>query len=176
LPSEPPASRVRFVVGGLEPSDQVYWDGMPSAATLLTAPGEHHARVLRRGRAVWAGFVDVAASGGERSLAVPPSAPCTLDELSGVALDGGRALAPAGVRCEHWAVARRRLYGGIEIATCEKSDCGPLLPWSRRDGGDFSGPPQPARKPEWPAWASWALVGAGAVAIASIVLWQAGAF
>ncbi len=102
--------------------------------------------------------------------------PCSLDDVDGVRLDRGRVVVPAGVLCSGWAVARPRAKGGIEIASCRGSSCGPLIPWKRHDGAIYSGPPQPPPEPGFPAWATWALVGAGAAVLGVGVAWQAGAF
>ncbi|MCC6665034.1 MAG: hypothetical protein IT375_14890 [Polyangiaceae bacterium] len=156
-------------------SDQIYFDGARVGRRLDLVAGEHHVRVLRRERVVWGGWVTVERS-GDLSLPVQSPVPCSLDDVDGVRLDRGRVVVPAGVLCSGWAVARPRAKGGIEIASCRGSSCGPLIPWKRHDGAIYSGPPQPPPEPGFPAWATWALVGAGAAVIGAGVAWQAGAF
>lgn len=156
-------------------SDQGYVDGNRVGRRFELLPGEHHVRVVRRGRVVWAGWVPVEQAG---ALALPLPAPvaCSLDDLGDVRVSGGRVAVPADVACPRWAVARPAAGGGIEIASCRGSSCGPLIPWKRHYGAMYAGPPQPPPEPGFPAWASWALVGVGAAVLTAGVLWQAGAF
>ncbi|MBK8997304.1 MAG: hypothetical protein IPM35_16360 [Myxococcales bacterium] len=156
-------------------SDQIYFDGNRVGRRFELLRGEHHVRVVRRGRVVWAGWVPVEKAG---ALALPLPAPvaCSLDDLGDVRVSGGKVAVPAHVGCARWAVARPAASGGIEIASCRGSWCGPLMPWRRHDGAIYSGPPQPPPEPGFPAWASWALVGVGAAVLTTGVLWQAGAF
>jgi hypothetical protein len=169
-------ARVSVALRGPEPKDVVYWNGLPASAPLHLLPGKHHARVIRRGRAVWAGWVQVAPDDHELTLAVPPSVPCSLDDLSGTSLRADQVKPPSSVRCSEWAVARPATGGGVEVATCRGPSCGPLVVWKRRYGAIYEGPPQPPPEPGFPAWASYALAGVGAAALGGFVLWQAGAF
>jgi hypothetical protein len=63
----------------------------------------------------------------------------------------------------------------VLVAICEKDRCGPSVEW-RDPGAWVTAPPAEAPKGRWPAWATWALVGAsvgiaaGAVIAASGVL------
>lgn len=167
---------VSVVVRGLRRSDRLEWDGAASGGRLDTVSGEHHARVVRRERVIWAGWVTVGAGARELTLPLAPAPACSLDDLAGTRIRAGRVAAPSGVRCEHWAVAREAPGGGVEVATCHGSSCGPLLGWKRRYGAVYEGPPQPPPGPGFPVWATYALVGAGAVALGSVALWQSGAF
>lgn len=157
------------------PGDRIFFDGERVGPKHEAVPGEHHVRVVRRERVIWAGWVDVSAAGALR-LPLPRPVPCSPDDLEGVTIRGERVRAPRGVACGRWALARPAAGGGIEIASCSGSSCGPLVVWKRHYGAVYEGPPQPAPEPGFPAWASWALAGAGVAALGAGVLWQAGAF
>lgn len=176
-PAEPraPSASLLSVSLSTRGSDQGYVDGNRVGRRFELLPGEHHVRVVRRGRVVWAGWVPVEQAG---ALALPLPAPvaCSLDDLGDVRVSGGRVAVPADVACPRWAVARPAAGGGIEIASCRGSSCGPLIPWKRHYGAMYAGPPQPPPDPGFPAWAGWALVGVGAAVLTAGVLWQAGAF
>src|SRR4051812_25286956 len=58
-------------IRGLEPNDTLEWDGVQVAGSFPTAPGEHHARVARNGRLLWAGWARVAASSGAGAGVTP---------------------------------------------------------------------------------------------------------
>lgn len=162
---------------GLRHGDQLYLDGRLVSGRPLLAQGEHHARVVRRGRVVWAGWVRVAAKTTRIDLPVPAPVPCSRDDLAGARLEGAHVVVPAGVRCRHWAVAVPAAHAdGIRVATCSGSQCDPLLGWQRGFGGDFTGPPQPATHHGWPGWATYLLGGIGIAATAGFVMWRAGAF
>jgi len=185
-PRPPPAARpaapaphavVRLAAEGLVHADRLYVDGRRVARRLALAPGEHHARVVRRGRAVWAGWFHVTAGDTALDLPVPAPAACSLDDLGGVRLDAGRVVVPSHVRCRHWAVALPSARAdGVRVATCHGASCGPPLVWRREFGGNFAGPAQPTDHHRWPTWATYLLTGVGVAATAGIVMWRAGAF
>lgn len=169
------ATPLWFSVGAARSSDALYVDGARVGRRFEALPGEHHVRVVRRERVVWAAWVPMTKA-GELGLALPAPIPCSRDDLDGVALRGEKVAVPGRVGCARWAVARPSPRGGIEIASCRGSQCGPLLVWKRHYGAIYSGPPQPEPEPGFPAWATWTLIGAGAAALTAGVLWQAGAF
>lgn len=168
---------VHVTAGGLRHGDELYVDARRVTARLLLAPGEHHARVIRRGRAVWAGWVHVAP--GHSTLELPVAAPvaCSRDDLAGTHLAGAHVVVPKGVRCRHWAVALPAAHGdGIRVATCHGSSCDPLLGWQRGFGRDFAGPAQAPQHRGWPGWATYLLTGVGVAATTGFILWRTGAF
>jgi hypothetical protein len=177
--AEPPPVRgpmVERLVVGLSPRDRLAWNAQDSALRLTIAPGEHHARVTRRGRTIWAGWVEVAPDVRRISLPVPQPVACSFDDLGATRIVGDRVIAEPPTRCERWAVARPAAGGGVEVASCERARCGPLLAWSRGYGAIYEGPPQPPPATGFPTWAALTLAGAGAVAVAGIVAWRAGVF
>jgi hypothetical protein len=172
-PERPALLLVR--VTGILPQDRFFWDGRPTPSALETASGLHHARVVRQGRTVWAGWTSVAEVGGTLRLPIPNPQDCSLDDLGSTAIRDAQVLAPKTARCGSWAVARRTGARSIEIASCRGNRCGALYAWRRGDGEDFSGPPQPVPDRSLPAWV-FVAAGIGAVALAGTVLWQAGVF
>ncbi len=157
--------------------DRLYVDGRRVAGRLALAPGEHHARVVRRSRAVWAGWVRVTAGDTALDLPVPAPVACSLDDLGGTQLRAGRVVVPSHVRCRHWAVAVPSAHAdGVRVATCHGASCGPPLGWQREFGRDFAGPVQPTAHHRWPTWATYLLTGVGVAATAGIVMWRSGAF
>lgn len=159
---------------GLSLADEVTWDGKPSRAELTTTPGKHHLQVHRRGLLAWTGWVELEI--GQSSLIVPLEAvrPCSVEDLGEVRVVEGRAVPHAGVRCSRWMVGRSAGRGTVGIAECESSSCGHwrsirvaarrTLAEPRHDHGG------------WPAWATYTLVGAGALVATGLVLVGSGAF
>lgn len=173
---EPRLEPERLELRGLSPGDVVYWDGRESAREVSAAPGPHHARVVRDGRALWAGWVTVARSSASVRLDVPPLAPCTLTELRAARLDASRASPPPGARCPRWALAREAPGGAILIAICGEARCGQPIEWRASDGGFYAGPPQPRAESGWRGWATALIAGVGVTAATGFVMWQAGVF
>jgi hypothetical protein len=175
--SAPPLATERVELQGLGQHDRVYIDGRVASRSPTLVPGEHHARVLRRGRAVWAGWLKLSAEQPVR-VPVPPPVACGKDDLGTPRITGDRVKVGKGVLCSRWIVARPRVGGGIEVASCSGSWCGALMPWTRRSSELYSGPPQGPRKDEGglPTWAGWLIAGASAAAVTGVALWQTGAF
>ncbi|HTV22989.1 MAG TPA: hypothetical protein VMG12_30070, partial [Polyangiaceae bacterium] len=172
-----------FIDGVALPTSATDAHGSPSAGRdgplddTALAPGRHHVRVVRAGFPVWSGWVTLTA-GRAWELADPTPACSTLD-LADVSVQSGAPEPAPGVRCQRWAIARPSLRGGAEIAECSGSRCGPWQPARSAppvDSGASRAPVAGSEPGAWPRWATWGLVGAGALAATGIVLWQAGAF
>jgi hypothetical protein len=168
----PTTSTTHVRVDGLEPGDRLYWDGRRVLRTVAASTEKHHARVVRQGRTVWAGWTS---TGEKLELAAPIPDACSLDDLGSTRIKNQRVVAPAGARCRSWAIARPKPGAGIEIARCTKNRCGPLLPWQKNDGGDFTGPPQTAPERRAPTWL-FVAAGIGAAALTGVLVWQSGVF
>lgn len=162
-------------VDGARAIDRFELDGEAVSASFDAAEGEHHLRVLRGERLAWSGWVQIR-SDGPLPVAVPPPASCSREDFAGSSLRKGRARPAPATTCAEWAIARPTRGGAIEIASCRRGECGPLVEWRRHYGEDYAGPPQPKAEPGFPAWATWALVGAGVALVGTGVAWQAGAF
>jgi hypothetical protein len=155
---------------GLEASDHLEWDGSEPISPLTAAAGEHHARVLRNGRLLWAGWITVGAQAAELRLPVPETVACSTDDLAGGRFEAGHALPAAHARCESYVLARARAGGGIEAALCERTRCGSVVIWEHASGTVVHAE---TKRSAWP----YALAaGAGALVITGLVLWRSGAF
>jgi hypothetical protein len=157
------------------PSDEVDVDGVALPAPRAISLGEHHVRVLRRGRLAWSGWVTPEAT--PLRIPVPGVAPCSETDLGHVRARDARVDAGGAVLCPDWAVAREVSRDRIEISTCQRGACGTFLPWSRTWGKDLEGP----MHPPWPrhpsnAWIPWTAASVTALAIGAVVLWQKGVF
>jgi hypothetical protein len=131
-------------------------------------PGLHHARVLRAGELVWAGFIDVAAAPpGRRDLrlGVRPITACSREDLAGVEVHGASVRTPPGLACARW-LAVRRAFGGLEVAECSRSSCGAFQAL----------PAASEARPTFPDWAKPVIAGAGTAGVVLGLLWATGAF
>jgi hypothetical protein len=170
LDTEPEATRP-VSVDGLEPDDSLEWDGLQSGALLTTTSGEHHARVTRNGRLLWAGWAELTASESQLRLPVPETVACSPDDIGQGALVDGRALPARHARCDSYVLARARASGGIEAALCERTSCGKVLIWDR--SGVQPATTGAGKKRVWPYAVA---ASAGALAVAGVVLWRMGVF
>lgn len=165
------------------PHDQVFIDGVvidgdalaTDAAPGRLAPGRHHVRVARAAQAVWSGWITIGP--GSAELLPDPTTPCSALDLADVAAGSSAPEPAAGVRCGRWAVARPRLGGGVDLAECAGSHCEAWQPAGSvlRDTPALASEGA-ALERGWPGWATWSLIGAGALAATGVVLWQVGAF
>lgn len=167
---------VTLRVTGVRQHDRIYADGRLMSPSLRLVPGEHHLRVVRDGRGVWAEWIRVRRTQHSLALPVPAPVACSRDDLGGVTVRGGRVFAPRDVACSAWAVAERADGAGIVVATCREASCGPLLPWEKGFGHEFTGPAQIVPRPPGTSWAVYLLAGVGALAVTGLVLWRAGTF
>jgi len=173
--TRPALARFSLAVQGLDPRDRIEWNGQRVSGAFPIAAGEHHVRVLRKGRLIHAAWTTIAEGTTALTFAIPPITPCSRDDLTGVQIQEHRAIAAPGTRCQSWAVARSLPQGGIEVARCTRDQCRALVHFRR---------PQPeARKaqpvtPErsWSKWSTYTLLGVGVLATTGVVLWQVGAF
>ncbi len=166
---------LRVDVVGLEPDDTLEWDGRPSQRDLNTAPGEHHARVARNGRLLWAGWARVApasSSTEQLRLPVPETVACSADDVGQGHFEGGRAVGAPHARCNSYVLARPRAAGGIEAALCEREACGRIVIWERAAPARSSGASADKRH----VWPYAVAITASALAITGVVLWRAGVF
>jgi hypothetical protein len=150
------------------PGDRVWLDGavIPSCKPAETRAGLHGVRASWRGRTVWATWIDVPAGDSTVTLDAPGTTPCSLADTSSARVVGGDAVDATEVLCPEWvAAAPGTAAGTIRVAPCAAGRCGPLLDWHRPVLAIFSGTPVAAANhaSRWPAWATWTLVGAGAV-------------
>jgi hypothetical protein len=169
------AAELTVRIEGLDPRDELELDGRTLASRQpQLARGEHHVRVLRGGRLLFAGWVTLGEQASALVLRVPPIEPCSSDDFDGYRVEAGRALAAPGTRCARWVLAApaRR---GLRLADCFGDRCGPFVTYVA-DAPRSALAPQPDRPRPSRALAGAALVGAAVLAGTGIVLWQSGAF
>jgi len=157
-------------INGPELDDTLEWDGIEAPSPVTTAPGEHHARVLRGGRLLWAGWTKVSDADTQLRLPVPETVACSADDIGQGHFAGGRALAAPHARCDSYVLARARSGGGIEAALCERESCGQLVIWERTSSASA------VRDTPKKIWPYAVALSAGALAVTGLVLWRAGVF
>ncbi len=157
-----PSVRVR--VRDLTARDDLEIDGESGGSDRRVAAGVHQVRVLRDGDLVFAGWARLGAEPAV-TLGLPPLVPCSEQDLAHVGTTASAVRLSHPVACPHWFVARPRA-GGLELASCQQGTCSGFTPLVE---------PKPSPR-AFPAWATAALVGAGAVAAGVISLWAAGGF
>ena len=163
------APRVALALPRTRPRDELFVDGLLAGEPEVTA-GPHHVRLVRGGQLVWAGWLIAAAEPGP-----PPEDPtraCSVLDWAGVEVHADGPHPAPGVSCPRWAAARPSALGGLDVSLCEASSC---AAWQHLGPNPDSGAAL-VEPSAWPGWLTWALVGAGAAATASLVLWQSGAF
>ena len=173
----PALAVLQLRVQGLEADDRLEWDGLQRPVNFETTPGEHHARVERNGRLLWAGWTHVVADAGHSNagqlrLPVPETVACSLDDIGQGRFEGGRALAPPHARCDSYLLARAGSGGGIEAALCERNSCGKVIIWRR----EAAVAPPLTTSDQRRVWPYAVAVTAGVLAATAVVLWRAGVF
>jgi hypothetical protein len=156
---------------GPEPSDRLEWDGVRTGLELSTTAGEHHVRVSRNNRLLWAGWVTVGDNEPSVHLPVPETPACSGDDIGAGHFEGGRAIAAAHARCVSYVLARARAGGGIDAALCERDACGKIVIFQATPPGTAVATAEHG----WPRWATYGAIAAGVVST-GIVLWRAGVF
>ncbi len=178
--SHPAEATIALGLGG---DDQAWLDGQPVAAAVVTRAGPHALAVTAGGALVWAEWIEVPPGTSNLDIDAPTTKPCSAADTSYASL-AGDAVEAAEVRCADWALATNGPQPGtIRIAACVANRCGPLVdwrtppPWTRAPPADVrsdaaNSHPHGSR---WPAWATWALAGAGVAVAAGVGIAASGA-
>jgi hypothetical protein len=139
-----------------------------------THAGVHALVVAWDGTPVWAEWIDAPAGSSTVRVNAPEPPPCTTSDVQHARAVAGTVDADH-VRCASWVAALPGpSEGSVLVATCEPGRCGPLLEWRTPPSWTWTPPPPPTHP--WPSWATWGLVGAGAVVATGVVLLATGAF
>jgi len=140
------------------------------------APAEHQLTATAGGHVVFASWIAVAGSEAANvRVHIGDAGSCSQEALAGVRRSGSH-VAARGVTCPSWVAAMPgERSGSVLVARCERDACGPLLEWRMPRFGE-AGPPQPAPRADWPAWATWTLLGIGAATATSVALVASGVF
>ncbi len=166
---------VLVTLQGAQPGDTLVWDGVERAAegASWSVPGGseiHHGSVLRQGRPVWSGWVQIAAGAPSVTLALPRAEPCSADDLA----QSRTAETNALVRCTAWVAARPASSGSIEVALCRLGRCEPFTRWPRpAPAAALREPESPAESSAWAAPWGYTFLGVAVVATATALVWSA---
>ncbi|MBX3126930.1 MAG: hypothetical protein KF718_09450 [Polyangiaceae bacterium] len=167
-----PVAKGSLEFTNLRATDAVYVDGVRQTRRSPLTVGLHHLRVLRRGRAVLARWIEVDEDGLTLELTTDP--PCSREDLSGARVVGDRVLPATSTVCPRW-VAARPAPGGVLVALCAMNQCSSAHRWRDSDGAVYADPAQPRSATPFPTWVAIG-TGVGAAVLTSIVLLQTGAF
>jgi hypothetical protein len=144
---------------------------------LMGDEGDHRLVVREDGAIVTTAWVSLS-DGATIRAPLPEETPCSRGDFARVRVDPGHgAVLAAGVQCDDWVFAREEPGGApvtLTLTTCSGDSCGPLLTW--RVGEEQPVLPEARRSHPWPAWATWTIVGASAVAVAAATLAASGVF
>jgi hypothetical protein len=150
--------------------------GLRGSGVMTTLAGVHALVVTRNDIPVWATWIEAPAGSSTAHLTVTQPAPCSSGDI-GLARPVGGGVDAEHVRCAGWVAALPGARpSSVLVATCEADRCGAFLEWNApaSAGWTWTPPPQHAAG-GWPTWATWGLVGAGAVIATSVVLVASGA-
>jgi hypothetical protein len=150
------------------------------AGVFVTRAGLHALVGTWNDMPVWAGWIEVPPGRSALELTVPVAPPCSLRDVASVRLTGGDdgdggAVDAASVRCASWVAA---LPGprpsSVLVTPCQADRCGSLVEWrapgpARAGGWEWTPAAEPSHA-RWPSWATWGLVGAGAVLTTGVVV------
>jgi hypothetical protein len=155
------------------PGDGEVWlDGVPvGGGAISTRAGPHALVVTSPEGPVWASWIETPAGSSTAHVAVPAAPACSSSDVARARLADGAVVA-SGVRCGEW-IAVTPSGPAILVASCEGDHCGPMLEWRAPPPWTWIPPPEHVRH-HWPAWATWTLVGAGAVVVAGVVVVASG--
>lgn len=159
--------------------------GLAGSLQVATHAGTHALVVTAGGRPVWARWIDVAPGASALAIDAPLAPACSFDDTARARIASDRVMA-THVRCASWiAAAPARAAGAtsaLRIAVCAADGCGPPVEWREPAPwtlalrpGDAAGGAAEAAKERWPAWATWAVVGAGAAVAAGVAVVASGA-
>jgi hypothetical protein len=185
-PASPPDATLALDFGApsAEARARTWVDGVPAAAVLALRSGPHVLVTSWADAITWATWVDVPIGTSSLRVGAPAPLPCSAEDLAEVRATTTSAEAK-GAHCPHWiaAIAGQR-QGSVRLAECELDRCGAwiladpvgaLATASWPGSGPATGERSGARS-GWPAWASWALFGAGAALGAGAVFVGSGGF
>jgi hypothetical protein len=166
---------VRITLQGAQPGDTLVWDGVERAAegAHWSVPGVselHHGSVLRQGRPLWSGWVQIAQGAPSVTLTLPRAEPCSSEDLAQSRSPETTSL----VRCTGWVAARPAPNGTIEVALCRLGRCGPFTRWPRpAPAAALREPESPTESSAWAAPWGYTFLGVAVVATATALVWSA---
>jgi hypothetical protein len=159
------------------PGTQARLDGEPvHGGVVPTRAGPHALVVTWNDAPVWAAWIDVRPGSSSLRVVAPAPPPCSTDDLGRAHLHSRAVDSDA-----QWiAAAPAAEPDAVRVAMCEAHACGPLVEWRWRAPSPttwaWTPPPDrgAATRGGWPSWATWGLVGAGAVIATGVVILATG--
>jgi hypothetical protein len=162
----------------LSPGDAQAWlDGKPvQGVTVATRTGAHALVVTSAGAPVWAEWIETRKDSSTFHVSAPSAPACSSDDVARAHLTREAFDAPH-VRCAGWVAAAAGVGpGSVRVATCEADRCGPVSEWRAPAPWTWSPPAERSHGgPDWPAWATWTLVGTGSAIAAGVLIVASGA-
>jgi hypothetical protein len=174
-----PTQETTVIIAGASGTGvRVFFDGEPRLTTRergktsihVKAPSAEHQLVVYDGDVVlFASWITIADGVSSIEVSVARAGSCARASFGSV-VRVDEQISAEGVTCPRWIAAiPGERPGSVLVARCERDTCGPLLEW-RTDRG-AAGPPQGhLRDTSWPGWATWTLVGVGAMTATVVTL------
>jgi hypothetical protein len=169
-----PAPATLALPAGLPAGAIVRLDGAAaSQQTVATRAGPHTLVVELDGLPVWASWIEAPAGTSSAQISAPLTPECSRVDVAR-ATATGETVDAGGVRCPSWIAVIGDETGKVRVAVCSSDHCGPLVAWHAPLPWTYNPPAEGARGGAWPAWATWGLVGAGAVVATGVVVLATG--
>ncbi len=169
-----PAPATLTLPAGLPAGITVRVDGIAATQqTLVTRAGPHDVVVELDGAPVWASWIDAPAGTSSPPISAPLTPECSKMDVSR-ARGAGDAVDGAGVRCPSWIAVIGDDTGNVRVAVCSGDHCGPLAAWHAPLPWTYNPPVDGTHGGKWPTWATWGLVGAGAIVATGVVVLATG--
>lgn len=144
-----------------------------ASGTLSTRAGPHVATLAVGGGLVWATWFVAPAGTSAVRIDAAAATPCSRPDVDRVTF-ADDAPDAAGVVCPSWLAVTAGPDGAVRVAQCAGEHCGPAAMWRAPLPWTYD-PPDRREHGAWPAWATWTLVGAGAVLAGTVGLVASGA-
>lgn len=172
-----PAPATLTLPPGLPPGAIIRVDGAAaSQQTVATRAGPHALVVELDGSPVWASWIEAPAGTSPAQIAAPLIPECSKIDVARASAAGEAAPAvhATGVRCPSWIAAIGDDAGNVRVAVCSADHCGPLVAWHAPLPWTYNPPADGTHGGKWPTWATWGLVGAGAIVATGVVVLATG--
>ncbi len=169
-----PAAATLTLPAGLPAGVTVRLDGLATTQPdIATHAGSHALVVELDGAPVWASWIEAPAGTSSARVSAPVMPECSRMDLSRAAATG-ETVDASGVRCPSWIAVVGDGTGDVRVAVCSADHCGPLALWRAPLPWTYNPPSEGARGGAWPTWATWGLVGAGAIVATGVIVLATG--
>jgi hypothetical protein len=149
-------------------------DGAAASQQIVATWAGPHALVVELdGSPVWASWIEAPAGTSSAQIAAPIAPECSTMDVARASAAGETVDAP-GVRCPSWVAVIGDDAGNVRVAVCSADHCGPLAAWHAPLPWTYNPPADGSHGGRWPTWATWGLVGAGAIVATGVVVLATG--